>query len=305
MEGQYLIWVMEDTGVKLTKIKQWWALTPKTQKGVLMGVLFLAVILMGFVILRPLYNAGTKKFIKAEGLRTEVRRLEQLSKTIDKQEKGTRAELKELERVIVQHNLQKSILPVFSTNFALKHEGIEFLGIKPGKQQKSKTVDDKKIPPYIPLEVIFRSDYPTIVEYLRYIESLNRPLKINTMNVAMDPDVDGLLRTTVGLHLYIHDVKAQPEAEEPPGEGSRTLAADTEAGELSFVPKGMEIETGGGFKDISFSLTGFIEDKALFGENLYEVGDTIQGWKFTEISSLEGKVVLTKGDKKKIISIGE
>ena len=196
--------------MKLTKINQWWDLTPAPQKRLLMIVLFLAVTLLGLAILRPLYNAGSKRFAKAEELRAEVRRLEQTAKTIEKQEKSASAELKELERVILQNNLQKSILPVFSTLFAAKHEGVEFLGIKPGKQQKSKTTDGKKIPPYIPLEVVFRSDYPTIVEYLHYIETLNRPLKINTLLIAMDQDVEGLLRTTISFHLYIQDTKNQP-----------------------------------------------------------------------------------------------
>lgn len=291
--------------MKLTKVKQWWALTPLPQKRVLMIVLFLAVTLLGLVTLRPLYKAGTKKFEKAESLRVEVRKLEQSAKTIDKQEKSVKAELKTLEGLITQNSLQKSILPVFSTHFAAKHEGVEFLGIKPGKQQKAKTSAGKKTPPYIPLEVIFRSDYATIVGYLAYIESLNRPIKISTMNIVMDQDVEGLLRATINFHLYIQDTSIAPVAEEPAVDSSRILAGDADSGELSFVPKGMSIEAGGGLKDISLSLTGFIDDKAIFGENVYAVGDTIQGWRVAEVSSLYGKVVLTKGDKTKKISIGE
>lgn len=291
--------------MKLTKIKQWWALTPAPQKRVLMVVLFVAVTLLGFFILSPLYKTGTKKFEKAQSLRAEVRKLEQTAKTIDKQEKGAKSELKELERLISQNNLHKSILPVFSTHFAAKFEGVEFLGIKPGKQQKAKTSEGKKIPPFIPLEVTFRSDYATIVEYLRYIESLNRPLEVYNMNIVMDQDVEGLLRATINFNLFIQDATAPEIVEEPRGDSTRILAGEGERGELSFVPKGMSIETGGGLKDISLSLTGFIDDKAIFGENLYEVGDMIQGWKVNEISSLTSKVVLTKGDKKKTISIGE
>ncbi|HLB58538.1 MAG TPA: hypothetical protein VJL87_00445 [Bdellovibrionota bacterium] len=301
--------------MKLTELKTWWAFVPTHQRKMLIVLGMIGILGVSFVILRPIYKKGSANFQKAEQLAKEVDRLKLEAKGLLAQESKIKKEASLLEGKLSEEGVKRLIISEFSTNYQKKNAAIEFVEIKPGKIQKAKKEKDKEVPAFLPLRITFRSSFETLQDYLKYLEGLQRPLKVSEMKVTLDEKTKLQLFSQLDLSLYLQPQSSDQPKEVPGVKSTQAPQAppvEKSEGEVKgepqvvpFAPSGI---AGQGSKttvgDLTLSLKGFIGEKALFGESLVGVGDSVQGWQVATIDSRRGEVVLVRGNSQKVLSMG-